>query len=107
MIKKANRQQIYGELVSLLALRGDLETALAIESLGTNSHTATGFPIPVIRSCCSTRHAVAYSEGTAVLTGAVSRIAIIAASPMPTAAIMYQAGASGLPVTTISDATMN
>jgi hypothetical protein len=35
------RQRIYGELVSLLAARGDLDTAIAIESLGYElAHTA-------------------------------------------------------------------
>ena len=35
------RQRIYGELVSLLAQRGDLDTAIAIESVGHElAHTA-------------------------------------------------------------------
>src|SRR5262245_134651 len=41
------------------------------------------------------------------LTGAVSGIAAMATNPTPTAAIMYQAGASGLPVVAISQVTTN
>lgn len=40
-------------------------------------------------------------------TGAVSGICVIATKPTTTAPIMYQAGASGLPVSRVSHATTN
>jgi DcmR-like sensory protein len=39
------KQRIYGELVSLLAQRGDLDTAIAIESLGHELAHTLGIPI--------------------------------------------------------------
>jgi len=42
------RQRIYGELVSLLAERGDLQTALAIEAVGHELAHTLGIPLPAI-----------------------------------------------------------
>ncbi len=56
-----------------------------------------------------TRAALACAGGMirASFTGAVSGTWVIASSPTATAPIMYQAGASGLPVSCVSHATTN
>ena len=51
--------------------------------------------------------ALARKRDQRFLIGALSRIISIATRPSPTAPVMYQAGASGEPVTSINQVTMN